>query len=73
METKNRPELTRELTGEEFARWYFLKEELAEFCRANKIPASGSKEELASRIREQGVNIKGGKEQVFLSNCLTYF
>ena len=52
METKNRPELTRELTGEEFARWYFLKEELAEFCRANKIPASGRKEELASRIRE---------------------
>ena len=48
----NRPELTRELTGGEFAKWYWLKQELVDFCRANGLSTSGGKVELAARIEE---------------------
>ena len=47
-----RPELTTRLSGDEFAKWYWLKEELEDFCRDNGIPASGGKVALAERIRE---------------------
>ena len=47
-----RPELTTALSGSSFAKWYWLKEELAGFCRANNIPSSGSKIELTNRIIE---------------------
>ena len=46
----NRPELSRSLLPIEFSRWYWLKTELAEFCRANLISAAGSKQELTRRI-----------------------
>ncbi len=45
-----RPELTRELTAEAFREYYYLKEELASFCRENGLPASGPKTELTARI-----------------------
>lgn len=48
----NRPELTTNLSGESFAQWYWLKEELVDFCRGNNIPTSGSKIELTNRIKE---------------------
>lgn len=46
----DRPELSKELDGKTFGQWYWLKEELVSFCRENGLPASGSKEELTSRI-----------------------
>ena len=46
----NRPELSRELNADVFRQYYYLKEELVRFCRANNLPASGSKAELTERI-----------------------
>lgn len=46
----DRPELSKELDGKTFGQWYWLKEELVSFCRENGLPASGSKEELSTRI-----------------------
>ncbi len=45
-----RPELNIVLDGKTFLKWYWLKEELTDFCKANGIPASGSKTELTERI-----------------------
>ncbi|MBQ7273907.1 MAG: SAP domain-containing protein [Clostridiales bacterium] len=45
-----RPELNKNLSGAELRRWYWLKEELTDFCRENGLPASGSKTEIADRI-----------------------
>ena len=45
-----RPSLTAELTSEEFREYYFLKEELKDFCRANGLKISGSKNDLEKRI-----------------------
>lgn len=45
-----RPELNKELKGNEFRNFYWLKEELQNFCRANGISASGPKSELTDRI-----------------------
>lgn len=45
-----RPPLTRELTGAELLRWYWLKEELTRFARTLGIRATGSKELLTQRI-----------------------
>ena len=44
------PELTRNLSPEEFKEYYFLKEELKDFCRAEGLKVSGSKEDLENRI-----------------------
>ena len=45
-----RPSLTKDLKSEDFRQYYFLKEELKEFCRANGLKVSGSKNELEERI-----------------------
>lgn len=45
-----RPLLSRALAAAEFRAFYWLKEELAAFCRAEGFPASGSKLELTDRI-----------------------
>lgn len=45
-----RPELNNVLDGKTFLKWYWLKEELTVFCKANGIPATGSKNELTERI-----------------------
>ena len=42
--------LTRNLTPEEFKEYYFLKEELKDFCRAEGLKVSGSKQDLEKRI-----------------------
>ena len=44
------PNLTRELSPEEFKEHYFLKEELKDFCRAEGLKVSGSKGDLENRI-----------------------
>ncbi len=43
-------ELTRNLSPDEFRQYYFLKEELKGFCRAEGLKVSGSKQDLENRI-----------------------
>ncbi len=45
-----RPELDAKLSGDEFRNYYYLKEELTDFCRKNGLPVSGGKPELTERI-----------------------
>jgi hypothetical protein len=45
-----RPELTRELSSQSFREYYYLKSELMEFCRKERLSTSDSKPELADRI-----------------------
>lgn len=40
----------KELDSKTFRNYYFLKEELVNFCRENGMPTSGSKIEIADRI-----------------------
>lgn len=46
----DRPKLEKELDSGTFCAYYYLKEELAAFCRENGLPASGGKLELTERI-----------------------
>ena len=45
-----RPQLTNDLRSEDFKEYYFLKEELKDFCRENGLKTSGNKSELEERI-----------------------
>ena len=45
-----RPKLKKDLDARTFRSYYYLKQELAGFCRENGLPASGSKAELTDRI-----------------------
>lgn len=45
-----RPALNRRLDGKAFRAYYYLKEELVDFCRENGISAIGSKADLTCRI-----------------------
>jgi len=47
---ENRPSLTSATAVRDFTSFYWLKEELIAFCRANALPTNGSKIELAQRI-----------------------
>lgn len=49
-ESLQRPALTSTLTSGEFARWYWLREELVVFARECGLPSSGGKQALASRV-----------------------
>ncbi|MBR4579782.1 MAG: SAP domain-containing protein [Lachnospiraceae bacterium] len=46
----DRPELKNGLDGNTFRNYYYLKEELVDFCRQNNLPTSGGKVELTDRI-----------------------
>jgi SAP domain-containing new25/Domain of unknown function (DUF6434) len=46
----NRPSLTNTLSPEEFESWYWLKQELVEFCQQHQIPSAGSKSEVSEKI-----------------------
>lgn len=46
----DRPELNRQLDGQTFRSYYYLKDELVAFCRENNLPVSGGKLELTERI-----------------------
>ena len=48
METK--PELSRKLDGKTFRNYYYLKQELVDFCRKNNLPTSGGKIEITDRV-----------------------
>ena len=45
-----RPALDKNLDSKTFRNFYFLKEELVNFCRENGLPASGGKIEITDRI-----------------------
>lgn len=45
-----RPDLDRNLDSKTFRDFYYLKEELVNFCRENGIPVSGGKIEITDRI-----------------------
>ena len=45
-----RPDLNKELDGNTFRSYYYLKEELVDFCRKYNLPVSGGKIELTDRI-----------------------
>ncbi|MEM1269694.1 MAG: DUF6434 domain-containing protein [Bacteroidota bacterium] len=45
-----RPALDSSLAPGEFLDWYWLKEELVAFCKAEGLPASGSKSDVRARI-----------------------
>ena len=45
-----RPALTSGLKSKDFLEYYYLKEELVQFCRDNGLPATGGKQELTERI-----------------------
>ena len=46
----DRPVLDRNLDTKTFRDYYYLKEELVNFCRENGIPASGGKIVITDRI-----------------------
>ena len=46
----NKDLLTKELTPEEFTQYYFLKEELKDFCRREGLKRSGNKQDLEVTI-----------------------
>jgi hypothetical protein len=46
----NRPNIDSKIDGDTFRSFYYLKEELVEFCRNNGLPTSGGKIELTDRI-----------------------
>ncbi len=45
-----RPDLNRNLDEKTFRNYYYLKSELVDFCRENKIPISGGKIALTDRV-----------------------
>lgn len=45
-----RPELNKDTKSAVFRSFYYLKQELTDFCKENGLPASGSKAELTDRI-----------------------
>jgi hypothetical protein len=59
-EVTKRPPLSASLTAQDFASWYWLKEELVAFCREHEISPSGSKLQLQSRITDY----LGGKHPI---------
>lgn len=46
----DRPVLDRNLDSKTFRDFYYLKEELVDFCRENGLPVSGGKLEISDRI-----------------------
>ncbi|SCX09922.1 hypothetical protein SAMN02910339_01426 [Lachnospiraceae bacterium YSD2013] len=46
----DRPELDVTLDGNTFRNYYYLKEELIDFCRKNDLPTSGGKLDITERI-----------------------
>ncbi len=53
-----RPKLDMKINPDQFINYYWLKEELFNFCKKNDLPAAGSKEELTKRIHHY---LKTGK------------
>lgn len=48
--SNRRPRLNSRLSTDEFCAWYWLKSELIDFCRLERLSPSGSKAELSERV-----------------------
>lgn len=60
-----RPDLDLRLSAGIFRQYYYLKEELVDFCRKNNLQATGSKSELSERIAvflESGERIRAERK-----------
>lgn len=53
-----RPALDKKLDSKIFRDFYYLKEELVDFCRKNDLPVSGGKIELTYRIAYFSILVK---------------
>jgi hypothetical protein len=66
-----RPGITTIQTGEDFKKWYWLKEELVAYCKLSGLPYVGSKFEIIERIASSLDNhldkLPKPKKQVALS------
>ena len=49
-EMTKRPVINSRLNEDTFRSFYYLKEELVDFCKANRLPTSGGKIEITDRI-----------------------
>jgi len=68
---EKRPDLNSAISPDDFQSFYWLKNELASFCRANGISASGCKIEIAARIEQflaTGKVIPASRNPVVTSN-----
>lgn len=66
-----RPGLSKELDAKTFMSFYYLKEELVNFCRENNLPVSGGKIELTDRIAcflDTGKVTKGSPKRMVTKN-----
>ena len=68
MQMIERPALDKHLDSKTFRDFYYLKEELIDFCRKNGLPVSGGKLEIADRIAYfldtgKGIICRGRKEK----------
>ena len=45
-----RPNLSKNINSDQFRDFYYLKQELVSFCRAEKLSTTGGKQELTERI-----------------------
>ena len=50
MPEEKRPELTADMSAEEFERWYWMKKEVTQFASQLGLRASGGKQDVAARI-----------------------
>lgn len=60
-----RPELSLNISVDTFKNYYYLKEELVDFCRQNGLQTSGSKQELTERI---ACFLETGKKQKLIQS-----
>ena len=69
-----RPKLNKNLDAITFRSFYYLKQELADFCKENGLPTSGSKAELTDRIAyflDTGNVLKFSAERKTVANIST--
>jgi hypothetical protein len=71
-----RPKLNMELDSAVFRNFYYLKQELINFGRENRLPTLGSKIELADRIAhflDTGNVLKSSADRKEKKKCSTMF
>lgn len=72
-----RPNLDTRLNGKIFREYYYLKEELIDFCKTNNLQTTGGKIELTNRIEEflntgKRTYIKNSNKKSKTINKITY-
>lgn len=57
----DRPQLDKSLASATFRSYYYLKEELVDFCRQNNLPVSGGEIEITDREDNKGMSLDQAK------------